>query len=279
MAPHLKNLALVVNHTKPRAQQVATALERHARALGAQVRVIQEYPLPVQALAGMDACCVIGGDGTLMGTVEAAIANNVPVFGVNRGKLGFLVTLSEFEAMNLLPRLLNGHYLISERNVLRATAPDGTSALALNDVVLKNSDNFRVISLSVRANNELVSLFAGDGVLFSTATGSTAYNLSSGGPIMHPDVKAVAMTPICPHTLSNRTVIFNADTVFEVSAHHGQPIVSVDGYLKFGGAQPCPLKVSMNPQPLRLIQPEGISYFEVLRRKLHWNIEPDYNPA
>jgi len=89
----------------------------------------------------------------------------------------------------------------------------------------------------------------------------------------------VAMTPISPHTLSNRTVIFDAETVFEVTAHQGQPIVALDGYLKFGGAQPCPLKVCVNDKPLRLIQPEGLSYFEVLRRKLRWNIEPEYNPA
>lgn len=279
MPCHLKNLAIVVNHTKPRAQQVASALERHARSLGADVRMLQEYPLPTEALKGMDACCVVGGDGTLMGTVEAAIANDVPVFGVNRGKLGFLVTLSEFEGINLLQRLLNGHYAVSERNVLCAQLPDGKQALALNDVVLKSADHSRVISLEVHANGELVSLFAGDGIIFSSATGSTAYNLSSGGPIMHPDVKAVAMTPICPHMLSNRTVIFNVDTVFEVSAHESQPIVSLDGYAKFGAAQTCPLRVCVHPKPLRIIQPEGLSYFDVLRRKLRWNIEPDYNPS
>ena len=279
MPAHLNKLALVVNHTKPRAEQVAEALKRHAEALGAQVRIIEAYPVPAAMLENVDACCVIGGDGTLMGTVEAAVANNVPVFGVNRGKLGFLVTLSEFEAMNALPHLLVGKYSLATRHVLRASAPDGATALALNDIVLKNPDTFRIISLSVHANGELVSVVAGDGLIFSTATGSTAYNLSAGGPIMHPDLSAIAMTPICPHTLSNRTVIFNGDTQFEVCAQGSQPLVALDGYFKFGGGKPCPLKIALNEKPLKIIQPDGISYFDVLRRKLRWNIEPEYNPS
>ena len=96
---------------------------------------------------------------------------------------------------------------------------------------------------------------------------------------MHPDMRAIAMTPICPHTLSNRSVIFPKDSVFEVLAEDTQPQVALDGYLKFGGKEPCPLTIRHHERPLKLIQPDGYSYFDILRKKLRWNTEPDYNPS
>ena len=141
----------------------------------------------------------IGGDGTLLGVLDAALRSDCAVLGVNMGKLGFLATFSAEEAAKDLPKLVKGYYEITERSILCCTTKSGESVYGLNDVVLKETDGSGLIRLQVASNGTPVSEYDCDGLIFSTPTGSTAYNLSAGGPIIGIRVSAIAMTPICPY--------------------------------------------------------------------------------
>jgi NAD+ kinase len=276
-SPPLRKLAFVVNRTKPGAAELADELAGVARRAGVETRVTEEFPIPAGFLAGQDACCVLGGDGTLLSVVEEAVSAQAAVFGINRGKLGFLATFAVGEALELFHRLLAGNYHIVRRTLLRARTADGREALALNDIVLKQPSLSRLVSLEVYSNGELVTEYHCDGLIFSTPTGSTAYNLSAGGPLIHPHASVFVMTPICPHTLSNRAVIFDGGARLSVSAlqPHNHPSVARDGQACFGDdGDIFPLDLALDARTLPLLKPPGHSHFEILRGKLKWGEEP-----
>jgi NAD+ kinase len=268
----IKRLAIVINAHKPNAESLAQTLRTAAESLGVTVKHTLEYPIKQDFLKGQDACCVLGGDGTLLGVVPESIAHQVPVFGVNQGKLGFLATFTADEVMTRLERLLKGNYTIVKRSVIRCRTVDGQKALALNDAVIKSRSISRLISLQVFSDNEWVTEYFCDGLIFSTPTGSTAYNLSAGGPIVTPGAGIMTMTPICPHTLTNRSVVFAHDTVLRVDSkgNETEPHFSLDGIHHFDGTGIFPLELSIEYQSLSLLQPQDYSYYRVLRQKLKW---------
>src|SRR5262249_28113680 len=157
--------------------------------------------LPKGWLNGCDACCVIGGDGTLLGVARESARAQVPIIGVNRGSLGFLTTFSDDEALVHFAGLLGGAFHIDHPTMLDCSTRPGLHDLALNDVLIKDEVNLRLVRLEVVADGKLVTEYTCDGLIFSTPTGSTAYNLSASGPIVHPSAGVIAITPICPHTL------------------------------------------------------------------------------
>jgi NAD+ kinase len=271
-SPALKSIAFVVNRAKPGAAALAMELAKLARSKKVKVAQTDQFPVPAGFLKEQDACCVLGGDGTLLSVVGEAVAAQTPVFGINRGKLGFLATIPVDEAKAIFPRLLAGDYHLARRTVLRAQTADGRVALALNDIVLKQPGLSRLISLQVFSDGKLVNEYHADGLIFATPTGSTAYNLSAGGPLIHPHAQVLAVTPICPHTLSNRTVIFSGETRLEVRGLDSttQPSVTRDGQACFEGGQVLPLEISLDKRTLALLQPPGHSHFAILRDKLKW---------
>src|SRR5581483_1562545 len=151
------------------------------------------FPLPRGFLKNFDACCVIGGDGTLLGVARESAEQRVPIIGVNRGSLGFLTTFSADEARAHFAELLKGAFQIERRAMLDCSTGPGSHDLALNDVLIKDEVNSRLVRLEVFADDELVTEYMCDGLIFSTPTGSTAYNLSAGGPIVHPGADVIAM--------------------------------------------------------------------------------------
>ncbi len=267
----IKNLAFVVNPDKPGARELANKLMRIAGEHGTRTAVTEMHPLPESFLEDIDACCVLGGDGTLLGVVSAAAHTETPVFGVNHGKLGFMATYSEEEVLEHFAGLLNGNFELSRRQLLLCTTAAGQAFLALNDVVLK-SDSARLAQLSVHAPGELVNHYNCDGLIFATPTGSTAYNLSAGGPIVHPSAEVIVATPICPHTLSNRAVVFSRETVLEVTSQESMQhlILTVDGRAVARTETTLPLTVRTAPHTLKLAQHRGHSHFRLIRRKLEW---------
>lgn len=268
---HWKNIAFVVNSRKPGAPELADFLTGVARERGADIATASEFPIPDDFLKGRDACCVIGGDGTLLSVVAQASTFDVPIVGVNRGTLGFLTVFSPEEAREKFHTLLDGHFHLSNRSLLQCGADP--EMVALNDVVIKENFTSRLISLDVFANGEWITRISGDGLIFATPTGSTAYNLSAGGPIAHPGARVIAMTPICPHTLSNRTVIFEENiqlTVRNARADHPLSVV-LDGQRPLELAANETLRVAMAPSRISLVQPPDYSHFSVLRAKLGWN--------
>jgi NAD+ kinase len=269
-----RRLAFVVNSEKPGAPELAQVLMDIARQAGARkLKVSGDRKLPRGYFKGCDACCVIGGDGTLLGAVRGAAREDIPIIGVNQGGLGFLTTFSAEEAKAQFAALLGGDYRIARRSLLECKTGPGERDIALNDVLIKNETNSRLVRLEVFANGKLVTDYYCDGVIFSTPTGSTAYNLAAGGPIIHPAAGVIAMTPICPHTLSNRTIIFRDNvklTVFNRSAD-SRLLVAMDGQRNSAVTEGAPIEISVSHRTLALAQRRDYSHFEVMRTKLKWS--------
>jgi NAD+ kinase len=271
--PNLRSIAFVVNDDKSGAPELAQTLVTIARQAGLKVRQTRRYPIRAGFLRGCDACCVIGGDGTLLGVAQEAARAQVPIIGVNRGGLGFLTTFSADEAKAKFPALLRGAFHVDHRAMLDCARGSAPHDLALNDVLIKAAANSQLVHLEVTADGELVTDYLCDGLIFSTATGSTAYNLSAGGPIIHPSAKVIVMTPICPHTLSNRSIIFREGVKLEVynRSPDARLLVAVDGQRNLSVFANAPVRIGVAKVRLPLAQQLDYSHFSVVRAKLKWN--------
>jgi NAD+ kinase len=269
----IRKLAFVINEEKEGAPELAHELAAIARSAGAKLKQTTRFPLPRGYLKGMDACCVIGGDGTLLGVARESAQERVPIIGVNRGSLGFLTTFSSDEARAHFADLLGGAFRIDQRAMLDCSIGAGSHDLALNDVLLKDEVNSRLVRLEVFADGELVTEYTCDGLIFSTPTGSTAYNLSAGGPILHPSAGVIAMTPICPHTLSNRSIIFRENVRLRVfnRSPHARLLVAMDGQRNLKVNARSPVEISIAKLRLPLAQRPDYSHFSVVRTKLKWS--------
>jgi NAD+ kinase len=269
----IRRLAFVVNKQKAGAPELGEILMATALNAGVELAHTTRFPLPEGFLKGFDACCVIGGDGTLLGVVDEAAREKIPVIGVNRGSLGFLTTFSSEEARRHFAELLAGAYRIAHRALLDCSTGSGQHDLALNDVLIKAESNSRLVRLEVFAGDELVTDYYCDGLIFSTPTGSTAYNLSAGGPLIHPTAEVIAMTPVCPHTLSNRSIIFRNDVRLRVYNRTAESrlLVATDGQRDLTSCQDSPVEISISPLKLALAQQVGYSHFAVVRTKLQWS--------
>jgi NAD+ kinase len=229
-----------------------------------------------EVAAHADALLVLGGDGTLLRTCHLLEGRPVPIVGVNFGSLGFLTEITLEELYPTLEALLRGGYDAEERSMLRAVIrrpgqPD-TEAHALNDVVVtKAAVVSRVIELEVTVDDRFVSSFRADGLIVSTPTGSTAYNLAAGGPILHPSLRAMALTPICPHMLANRPLVIGDEAAVSVSLSTGdvEVHVTLDGQEGFPLTPQDQVVITRSPRTLHLVRAPR-DYFEVLRTKLKW---------
>jgi NAD+ kinase len=269
----IRSLAFVINADKQGAVELARVLVAAARAKGVRLKQTTRFPLPRGYLQGCDACCVIGGDGTLLSVVREAAQYGVPIIGVNRGSLGFLTTFSPEEARLEFDDLLKGSFHVDNRAMLSCAVAGEDPGLALNDIVIKDQLSTRLVHLEVFADGELVTDYVCDGLIFSTATGSTAYNLSAGGPIIHPAANVVVMTPICPHTLTNRSIIFRDSVKLRV---HNRTLgtsvlVGIDGQCDLKASTDDPINISIAKLRLPLAQRKGYSHFSVVRTKLKWS--------
>jgi NAD+ kinase len=228
----------------------------------------------------VDLILVLGGDGTLLAMADrvAETGRDIPILGVNFGHLGFLTEIAWPDVYGVLETTLAGTAPTDERLVLRASVgADGgeiAERMALNDVVITRGALSRIIELSVSVAGQFVACFNGDGLIIASPTGSTAYNLSAGGPILHPDVDALVVTPIAPHTLSNRPVVIpgSAEVTVQPIVHDPsqEVFLTLDGQSGFRLGPSDIVRVGRHPKPIRLIQSGTRSYFEVLRQKLKW---------
>lgn len=269
----IRKLAFVVNEEKAGAPELARELTAAARDHGVKFKQTMRFPVATGFLRGFDACCVIGGDGTLLGVAREAAAQQVPIIGVNRGSLGFLTTFSADEARAQFVALLGGAYRIAHRSLLECSTGPKSHDLALNDVLIKDEINSRLVHLEVHADGELVTNYTCDGLIFSTPTGSTAYNLSAGGPLIHPDAAVIAMTPICPHTLSNRSIIFRENVCLRVlnESANSRLLVAMDGQRNLKVGVGSPIEITISKLKLPLVQRVDYSHFSVVRTKLKWS--------
>ncbi len=231
--------------------------------------------------ADLDILIILGGDGTLLHVAEEASQYGVPVVGVNLGNLGFLTEVAEEERYNALEFILSGSAVIEGRIMIktRITSEEKTSKwrFALNDVIISKGATDRIVRLCTWVDNEYLTTYKADGLIFSTPTGSTAYNLSAGGPIVHPGLASLMVTPICPFMLGSRPVLLPATvrlvTSLATDAAADCPAdvkIIVDGQLAWDLREGESLEVVMSEKPLRLICSPQKGYFDILRRKLNW---------
>jgi NAD+ kinase len=229
--------------------------------------------------SGVDMVLVLGGDGTLLSMADCIgeASSGIPILGVNFGSLGFLTEITLPELYPSLEAALDGRAHVENRMMLRSTTErDGRTLaqlIALNDAVITKTARSRMIDLSVSVGDEFVTRVKADGLIIATPTGSTAYNLAAGGPIVHPNVDALILTPIAPHTLTNRPVVIPATSAVRVQPNmdeRDEVFVTFDGQAGFQLQAGDEMTVRRAETPLRLIRPSTRSYFEVLRTKLKW---------
>lgn len=244
--------------------------------LGIALREVEETGLAAEA----DLMIAVGGDGTMLYAAGLAQRQAVPLLGINRGRLGFLTDITPDEMLVSLGRVLDGDYKRELRLLLKASIVDGhgktQSAVALNDVVLQRRESGRLLDFSTRIGGRYVNTHSGDGLIVATPTGSTAYSLSCGGPIMEPALDAVAIVPICPHTLSDRPIVIPADQQIEVTLLErtdSRAEVIVDGHSIGEISAGDRLLISRSAQRITLLHPSGYDYYETLRAKLHWGLD------
>ena len=262
-------------------QRVIAFAEAHGVEVALERELLpSETAAPVltrDGLAELDLLVTLGGDGTLLRGARMVAPHGVPVLGVNLGHLGFLTSLAPADLESGLEVVMAGQAVLDERIVLEvhAESPDGTiraSTLAFNDAVLHRGGAARMIRLAVYAHGEEVGTYSADGIILATPTGSTAYSLSAGGPIVAPVVDCIIATPISPHTLAVRPLILSAaeKITLEVLSPTEELILTVDGQESASLSPGDRLAVERAPLPLRLVRFPGQTFFSTLRRKLRW---------
>jgi NAD+ kinase len=236
-----------------------------------------EAPRRADPPAGdVDLAIAAGGDGTLLSVARAVAPRGTPLLGINLGSLGFLSELQPDELFPGLEAVLAGRYVIEERQMLRVRYGRGGEPEreygVLNDAVVAKSALARMITIAIRIDGEAVATYTSDGLIVATPTGSTAYNLSAGGPILDPRVRAFVISPICPHTLNHRPLVVPNGVRVEIVLHGGgeEVYVTLDGQVGFPFAPGDRLTVDDHPQPARLVRVSSLKFFEILRRKLKW---------
>jgi NAD+ kinase len=226
-----------------------------------------------------DMLIILGGDGTLLHVADQAANFGIPVFGINMGNLGFLTERTEQEALTAVEELLTEELTIENRMMLKAslteTGKASKSRFALNEVVINKGTLDRMLELSTHADQEYINTYKADGLIFSTPTGSTAYNLSAGGPLVYPGLASILVTPICPFMLSSRPVLLPAESRLQTRLQNGKKQkakVIVDGQAAWDMNENSCLILETAKQPLQLIVSPHRDYFAILRNKLHWGI-------
>lgn len=288
MNKRFSRIALVGKVEDARVADSMAALARHLLSRGLVVRVDEAIGpgwLPDQversAATGLandaDLIVAIGGDGTMLYAAQLAIGRDIPLVGINRGRLGFLTDVTPDEMFESFDAVLQGRYETDVRQLLaaRLTRGDGPPAgcYALNDIVVQRHESGRMIELETWIGGRFVNTHGGDGLVIASSTGSTAYALSCGGPIIHPSLDAVVIAPISPHTLNDRPIVIDRQNTVEVrliarSATHAQ--VTCDGMLLGDLDASSNLVIEPAASSITLLHPPGHDYFRLLRSKLHW---------
>jgi len=280
-----KTIAVLGRDQDPRVAEPMRLLAEHLARAGVDViaSVEKDLDLPARQVAetGLarqaDLIIAIGGDGTMLRAARLAHNHDVPLLGVNRGRLGFLADITPADMLQSVDLVLAGEYGREQRLLLEATrvrrGQIDERAIALNDVVLQRRDTGRMVDFETRIASRLVNSHSGDGLIVATPTGSTAYALSCGGPIIEPALDAVVLVPICPHTLSDRPIVVPAGHAIEVCVLERADTraeVTADGYALGELVPEDRLLIRQAHKKITLIHPPGYDFYEILRSKLHW---------
>ena len=269
---------------KPEARELGAELGRALTALGVRLYALAEDASAIPGAnvvsegelgRSIDALAVLGGDGTFLYGAGLVADHGVPIFGVNLGSLGFITPYARGEAVTAIQDAAHGRLGIEERIRLAVTLPGSSTTetgpkCAVNDAVLTQRSIARLLDLEARLDGAEIASYKADGLIVSTPTGSTAYTLAAGGPILTPDVQAMVLTPICPHTLTNRPLVFRPDARLAIrNASGGSVTLTIDGQWACELASDASIEIRRAEQPLRLYRPPR-GFFAILREKLSW---------
>jgi NAD+ kinase len=243
--------------------------------------ILDQPAMPLEELAKrIDLAIVVGGDGTFLGAARLLAPFEVPIVGINLGRVGFLVDVLPNDMITQLDAILSGQYQAEHRMVLHAEAVRDDEVIgsgdALNEVVLHVRDEIRMIEFDTWIDGTFVNTQRADGMIISTPTGSTAYALSSGGPIMHPALHAIALVPICPHTLSDRPLVLSGHSTIEMRLCEQRDIparISFDGHNNINLESGDLIRIRARAEKVHLLHPEGYNYYHILHTKLHWGVQ------
>ncbi len=281
----MKKIGIIIKPHKPEAKEVLKKLilwlkAHHLKAVfdvdAAKIIDAKSKYQKSQIASLVDMVIVLGGDGTLLSVARLTVAKGIPILGVNLGGLGFLTEVTLDELYPTLEKVIAGDFVTDERMMLMTHIHRQGERLAqspvLNDVVINHGVVARMIILDIYVNAQFVTSLRGDGLIISTPTGSTAYSLSAGGPIIHPTVNAIILTPVCPHTLTNRPIVIPSSVKIEaiLRTEDEGVMVTFDGQVGFSLKKEDIVEVRTAETKVKLIRSPEKNYYEVLRKKLKW---------
>ncbi len=284
----MKSLGIIANVKKELTKSVVEEITRWASQNKVDVFICEELipligqkenSLPRSQLWETSEVLIsLGGDGTMLASARAVGEHQTPILGINLGGLGFLTEITSNDLHNTLNKLKNGDYFIEKRMVLETEIEGGKrfDQYALNDVVIDKGEVARLFLLHLFTKDKFICSYSADGLILSTPTGSTAYSLAAGGPIINPRMNAIIVSPICPHSLASRPIVFSDNETLkvtvEISSRHA--VLTIDGQVAFGVESGSSVLVRKAKHSVNLIKFRDRSFYEILRRKLHWGARP-----
>lgn len=281
----MKNLGIIVNLKKKNVfniiKELAFWLLKKNCSLFIPKKVLTQINIPAQDLEEsnlekLEMVIVLGGDGTLLHTVKFLKGRAIPILAINLGKLGFLTEITQDEIYSSLERVFKKQYIINYRIMLEAQVIRNNEKVAvfyaLNDAVVNKGSLSRLINFELFIQDEYVATYFADGIIVSTPTGSTAYSLAAGGPIIYPDLSALVITPICPHSLTHRPMVFTSENIIliKIISEDEDINLTCDGQERYSLQNGDCIAITKAARQTLLICPEKRSFFEVLRTKLNW---------
>lgn len=276
-----KRIVITGKPADPAVRETVDGLRTHLAAPDRQIRIDAAVydsngPALVDLIEEMDLLIVVGGDGTLLRAARQLLTTEIPIIGVNRGRLGFLVDIAP-DHFDEIAAILDGNMIVDERLMLDASIRHGSETVArcsaLNEIVLQKWNTSRMIEFETWIDGEFCNRHRSDGLIVCTPTGSTAYAMSGGGPILHPGLHAMALVPICPHTLSNRPLVVGATSQVEVRVAQEEiqhVRISCDSQVDLTLTDEGRIAIAPSVHRLHLLHPPGYRYFDILRAKLRW---------
>ncbi len=275
MPAKIKTAGLIINPEKKLARALARKARAQLEAAGVQVLAARGFAAPLAARCEL--LLVFGGDGTMLRAAREMDGADTPVLGINAGALGFLTTVPADDMKRALKAVLAGRFRLRARTMLQTVVLRKGRRLAihhaLNDAVIARGATARIVRLEVRVDGEPLTDYLCDGMIFATQTGSTAYSMAAGGPILIPGTEAFVMSPICPHSLTSRSLVIGRSTVVEtrVLSQSEELLLTMDGQVSMHLRSGDVVEVRRGNRQLQLVVPQGYSYYETLRRKLKWS--------
>lgn len=284
----MKSIGIIANPKKPKVEKIIEQMILWAKKNEIDCYLSEELKdlvgkkgklLPLSSLPDKSEVLIsLGGDGTMLKTARTVGKRGNPILGINLGSLGFITETTVDDLESTLNRLLNKEYKVEKRMVLKAKIDlkGQPYIFALNDVVVDKGGVARLIQMHLYDKDEFVCSYSADGLIISTPTGSTAYSLASGGPIINPKTNAIIVAPICPHTLASRPIIFseNHDLKIVVECGHRDALLTIDGQIAKSLKSKTSVLVSKAEHTVNLVKFPESSFYSVLRKKLHWGARP-----